>query len=1524
MKRRIYKKLLALFLIAVLILENICAGKVIQATSGNQEVQAAASEEEADFSAAVFSVSGGSGTLFYKGADEDADAYCKVTLKELELAPGEYDVKYVAPEGYLLGVSLNGCDMAPAFDYAATGETWQQQWETRITFYAGETQTLKLEETELFVDIADEIVPEFPYAVSVKGSMASNEEWQALVTQSFQFSADVAEGADSVICESQNGSWNVEYKKTSDAAPSDITVTASFDDGKIVLKKQVSVTENAEVVYGTDFSVGNTEQMYAEIADDILTIYHNGKAGAVYIFKKNYTAYRYRFDEEAYPDDFTVFQEEEKQSVDLRGSKMYLQMKNTDASSPKFGSSGTVCIVEDTTAPQIDTSSVIVKQGFSVQSPYQALYSPQVFNAQEGTCPLLDFDVKEENLLKVEIAFGDGENVVTLAPSAAVDGVYTYENVSLGEASAFAAGSLTITVYDKAMNTDVYTYSTDGNIREFTYVKSPTVLEAPTVVNDMITNGEKSFVVISQGTIDMQLHITSELFLPALLELKLMQINADGSRTEVADVRDGSMQTFTVTGGDGKWDVNFCYDVSETEDVQYVIEAYYTDIAQSDSMTNQIISCESAPFYLDVTPITLCAVSEEAEYGGIANTPVRVVYTMTDANPDFEQIRYEYSSKINSADRHNVDVTIVMPDGSLECVSISEVAAWVNSASVWKQDGMTYTLTLVYTQESMYRTSLTVMDIMHTQAAADYQFEIDLSAPEIYSVDVISEYVNGNHTDYRYFDSSSVEISVTVIEEIAQAPDMEICCITLDADTGIECQIPLEFQTQEKNLFAYYFTIQRNFKGSITFSTKDAKNEDVAFQADVENGIIVEGEDMHRQTSGCSISETTLANANGFYHSDILLKLEAWDSYSGIRALEYNINGEKTTVHFQKKKTITTVWEQTPVLKAESANEGNDIRVALTMIDNAGHTSIVDKTFKIDATKPDISVSYDNHSTVNKTYYNRSRTATITIRELNFDSENTVVTVYRNGVSHIINTSFHTDGNLRIGEDGKEYKEYVLCLPFTEDGDYTFTVETKDLAGNNAVYEQTEAFTIDQTMPEITITYDAQTPYTEQYYAEARVATVTVIEHNFTPACITCDVKAAADGSEDSVDALGEFTSVGDVHTARLTFAEDAKYQLTVTVCDLAGNENQLPKQCFIVDMTPPEITITGVSENASYNKMVLPKVTVTDRNYDTQGVHVEIVGLKNGIMDMSPKICGVSHGQSYSFSDLEYSECYDDCYVLRVTATDKAGHQTTSDINYRVNRFGSSYAPNDALAQVIARCYGCASDDYAIIVTNVDRVEQYQLSYMLDGEIINLKEGIDYEVHSMEAENMWKRYEYQLRSSIFQREGVYSISVSTEDAAGNVTDNKSKNTVLKFCIDHTAPSCIISGVSDGQRFAKDDEISIDVEVYDNMKLSQVSVCVNGRKLYTEADFMDESILHVDVDRSIQNQEIIVEGVDEAGNQSVETVRFRCLTGKSFLAAWICFAACMLGVFLFLKLTFFKRIRKLDGHDKNIYNGKAK
>lgn len=902
-----------------------------------------------------------------------------------------------------------------------------------------------------------------------------------------------------------------------------------------------------------------------------------------------------------------------------------------------------------------------------------------------------------------------------------------------------------------------------------------------------------------------------------------------------------------------------------TDDHHYQVVAYYYDLASNSfkKMESQEYICDNKAPELIVEGPTI--VEKDGKY--VAN----VTYTMKESHPDFESFNFEGSKGVNN-----------LAEGLQQNVLNS-----LKKSENWNYKNEKYTQTIQFETEGIYSLNVSVKDAVgHDSKKTACTFTFDKTAPEIANPVVETAFTKADADDYQHFANGTTSnvAKVTISATDLAATEMQKAEYTLKDVDGTTKTIDVTKEIKkDKNLFTYSFEISPSFKGTlkVSFTDNSGNSNEKAYEISEGKmaGIIVEGEADHKNTSSLAIKP---ANANaarkGVYKGTVNLKLEAADSYSGIKDVRYEIyNGanlvtSELAADFSSSKSLVTNWPDDVnmtsnlTIPKDVAYEGNSVTVKLMMTDNAGNTSeLTSEPMKLDFTAPVIRpITFDNNSPQNEKYYNATRTATITIDELNLDYSDVAINVTKNGVPMNVTPNFHNTQGIT----------HVMTIPFSEDGDYEITVSAVDMAGNASNVVKCEQFTIDKTNPDMSISFDNNNPYSGQYYGDSRTATITVKEHNFNASDVKVNVTASVDGSSVSAPSIGAFSTNGDIHTASITFNSDADYTISASCVDLAGNEgNNIGEQSFTVDLTAPQIEISGVTADESYTGSVSPVVTVTDGNYDTEGVTVSIVGGKHGKANVSSDVADIAHGQTYSFADLQHIQDNDDYYTLTAKAVDKAGHETEETIAYKVNRFGSVYVVNDALQAAIDQYYATSSDQYAIIEQNVDELESYSVSYSIDNDIVNLEEGDGYKVSHNTNKEDWQEYEYKLSADTFSKEGVYNITVSSKDKAGNSSDNKSKNVSMEFCIDNTKPVCVISGVEENQEFEKVVSANIVVEAYDNIKFADMQVSVNGDQIKSEKDMTDGKVsFTIDPAKGTQTLKVVCH--DAAGNETVQEIHF--------------------------------------------------
>ena len=152
---------------------------------------------------------------------------------------------------------------------------------------------------------------------------------------------------------------------------------------------------------------------------------------------------------------------------------------------------------------------------------------------------------------------------------------------------------------------------------------------------------------------------------------------------------------------------------------------------------------------------------------------------------------------------------------------------------------------------------------------------------------------------------------------------------------------------------------------------------------------------------------------------------------------------------------------------------------------------------------------------------------------------------------------------------------------------------------------------------------------------------------------------------------------------------------------------------------------------------------------------------------------------------------------------TDLAGNETPVTVIFSVNRFGSTfdYNKNEYTEGMIKTYYTNDAKDMILREINVNELESYTVTLYRDGENRKLVEGTDFKVEKKQVNGHYE-YIYTIFASNFAEEGNYNVVVTSKDKAGNTNTNSSvrgddgSNEVpLRFAVDKTAPTNLITGV---------------------------------------------------------------------------------------------------------------------------------
>ena len=589
------------------------------------------------------------------------------------------------------------------------------------------------------------------------------------------------------------------------------------------------------------------------------------------------------------------------------------------------------------------------------------------------------------------------------------------------------------------------------------------------------------------------------------------------------------------------------------------------------------------------------------------------------------------------------------------------------------------------------------------------------------------------------------------------------------------------------------------------------------------------------------------------------------DAYAGLKTISYTItNG---TTGYVESGTLANL-ERTSHLQGWTGHVtinpdnfySNDVRVKVTADDWSTNDAASEEiSIKVDNKAPIVTFSFDQSDVHNGKYYNNDKTLTITVDERNFDES------YQPQVTSTAGGGYSISGWSHNGEI------HTATVTFSGDSDYTVTYDCFDLAGNKSNTEKLDEFTVDKTKPVIQVSYDNNSALNNNYYKEARTATITITEHNFNPGEVTVTTTAQLDGAAASVPGVSGWSGSGDTHVATASYSADADYTFTISATDLASNvSDPYATESFTVDQTKPTVEITNIEDRSANNGEVAPVITLNDINFDSGKTVVHLTGANKGEVDTTGMYTSTASNKGQTLTFYNFKENMDDIYTLTAETTDKAGNQYSTSKSFSVNRDGSTYLYDDYTEELIKNGYTNDPKNLVVSEINVDTLIFRELTVSENGTQKTLEQNKDFEVSESGSDVSWKEYKYTINASNFENEGDYNVSIYSEDCATNVTTNTAKSKDILFAVDKTSPVISLANIEDGGRYKVESQ-KFTANVDDNMALDKVEYYVDDELKQTfDADEVSANggSLELSVDSSNTFQNVSVKAYDKANNEA--------------------------------------------------------
>lgn len=824
-----------------------------------------------------------------------------------------------------------------------------------------------------------------------------------------------------------------------------------------------------------------------------------------------------------------------------------------------------------------------------------------------------------------------------------------------------------------------------------------------------------------------------------------------------------------------------------------------------------------------------------------ANRVATVV--ITERTNHFDASAATEGIKITAKDAKN---NVVIED----CTSI--ISAW-NTVEGATPDEAKHTATISYTADANYTFEISYTDkadndnsaVVTGDSVTPYIFTVDKKAPtgtvtvgELGTWDKLIEFLT-----FGLWSKDTVSVSGTSddvtspIESVSYYKTAETTAKTakqlaeLDETSWTKFT---GFDVPANEQFTVYIRIV-DFAGNTTYIST--------------NGIIVDSVKPEFQPAlEDTKPEITLApvenDLNGLYKDDVTIAVKVVDpitgeTYSGLKEIRYEITNmsvktqegvlysfaDELGENVPTQDKLRQIWEKKDAIVVDSElNNSNDVKVKVYAVDNAANDNEDEIALKIDITEPTIDITYDNNdgdtNFTESTYFKANRTATIVITERNFNKDKVEIKI--TNTDEVIPTlsgwkTETADGN------GDETK-HTATITYSADGDYTFAIAYTDEAGNDnekVDYGETlapEKFTVDKTLPTVSVTYDNNEALNGNYYKAQRIATIVVTEHNFETSRVKIALKATDNGAEAALPTVSNWSSNGDVHTATITYTADSLYTFDFDYNDKAGNATaDIAEQAFYVDKTNPAVSISKIVDQSANNDEgnIGFVVTATDTNFDVFTPVLTVTDIKGGSTKLNVgATTDIANGKTYTVENLDA----DGIYRITCTVVDKAGNAYSEVtlqradgstyvekragedtlVTFSVNRDGSTYEINENTASLIEKYYvQNVTDNVVIVETNADVLNEYKVT--LNGK--ELAKNTDYTVAESGGNGQWMKYTYTVNKSLFADEGEYKLVVSSKDKAENDAFSDVKDTTINFVVDRTAPIVTITGMAKDGRY---------------------------------------------------------------------------------------------------------------------------
>ena len=820
---------------------------------------------------------------------------------------------------------------------------------------------------------------------------------------------------------------------------------------------------------------------------------------------------------------------------------------------------------------------------------------------------------------------------------------------------------------------------------------------------------------------------------------------------------------------------------------------------------------------------------------------------------------------------------------------------------------------------------------------------------------------------YGYYFKYKTDVTVTLTDGDISSGIKQIAYFTCSYNNGkkenpedkIKNQ-KYEIRNVDKNN-QVMIHIPENFKGQIYVAAIDnVGNGDFT---NINNytkpaGIIIDDNRNDKDVIAINRLNTSFKDNSGLdlYNKDIQVGFNIKDVTSGIRRIDWNVssanggennysgymeinndgkisgNNDNYNVITKEQNLITSLAKSISV-----RNNDNAITVTIKVEDRAGNISYATDTFSIDKTTPEITIAYDNNTpdAANSKMFKADRKATITVRERNFNPKDVVIDIKNtDGVIPVL-----SDWRVINGTGNGDDTTYTASISYVNDGDYTFAMGYQDNAANVAninftagTVEATE-FTIDKTRPTLSVQYNNNSATNGNYYLDQRIATFTIVEHNFDASRFELSISRNGATSQQSVN----WTNNGDTHTASIALDEEVLYNIFANYTDMAGNAIEGTYNAeFYVDKKAPDLIISGIDNEKAYRDgRVGFVISSSDTYFDSVSISLELLnrdGSTTTLISNNDERANVhidyqniENGRKLSVENLET----DGIYRLMCRATDKAGRVTENSVLFSININGPTYYIDDEATLNIKDKYLVSPQDIVFNEINVNELEPdtIKITVYRGNTTWDLVEGRDYTVEKVEGIDKWCKYRYIISKDNFKENGIYHVTIASKD----IVENDAISEKFSFVIDNEPPVCTVFDLKAGNVYVTNSK-DVRFKVTDNIELDSLIVLLDGKEIMKlsgddiKKNVSEDGTIKITIPSSNKAQNLVIKYTDKSGNESETEVKgfyittnlwIRFINNKPLVISICCAIAAIIILIILIIIRKNKKDNKKDNKKTN-------